>query len=83
MLSLRLLPHLPFETHIRLDHELCSGTLQFVSEFVPLRHRQHGAKMTNRNIVTINGTGCAMTDFVRRQMSNDLVPVKIEINPFG
>ena len=39
--------------------------------------------MAHRHVVTVHRAGAAMADFARRQMGDDLMAVKIEIDPFG
>ena len=79
----RLLPWLAFEANVRLNHKMgtCSG--EFVCQCLPLRHVQHRAKVAYRNIVAIDRAGLCVATFIRCEVSNDLVTIKIEVNPIS
>lgn len=77
----RLLPDLPLEPDMRFNHELRPGLDQFVGQCLPFAHRQDGTEMAHRHVIPVHRTGTAVTNLPRRQMCNDLVAVKIEIDP--
>ena len=79
----RLLARLTFEPDVRLNHKMRTCSAEFVRQCLPLRHVQHSTKVAHRDIVTINSAGVFVATFIRREVSNDLVTVEIEVNPIG
>lgn len=69
------------EANMRLDDETRAGRLQLVRERFPLRDGQHHAEVAHGHGVAIDRARRPMTDFVRRKVRHDLMPVEIEIHP--
>jgi hypothetical protein len=76
-----LLADRAFEPDLRLDDELDACRDELVAHRFPFRHRQHQPKMAHRHRVTIDAAGCAAARFLRREISDDLVSVEVEVDP--
>src|SRR5471030_184418 len=79
----RLFANFTLEAHMRLDDEFHPGRGEFVRCRLPLIHRQHHAEVPDRDGIAVYLARLPMTDFVRREMGHDLVPVEIEVHPVG
>ena len=78
----RLFTHLPFEADVGFDNKLGARCFEPFSHGLPLCHGQYSTKVAHRDTMAIDGAGLAAAARVWCQMRHDLMPVKIEINPF-
>lgn len=76
-----LLPDLTFEANMWLDHELDFGCLQALGECFPLLHGKDGPEMTDRDVMSIDGTRRFVSYLIGSKVSDDLVTIKIEVDP--
>src|SRR5471032_3228767 len=79
----RLFADFALEAHMRFNDEFHAGRREFVRCRLPLIHRQHHAEVPDRDCIAIYLARLPMTDFVRREMRHDLMPVEIEVHPVG
>lgn len=79
----RLFTDFALEAHMRLDDEFHARRREFVRCSLPLIHGQHHAEVPDRDCVAVYLARLPMTNFFRRKMGHDLVPVEIEIDPVG
>src|SRR3954465_901887 len=75
-----LLTGLALEAHVGLDDELNACCDQLVCQLLPGRHWEYQTKMAYRNVVTVHQIGVPMSR-VGRKMRDDLVSVKVEVDP--
>ncbi len=77
----RLLAGLTCEANRGGDHELGSRALQPLGERAPFVHRQDQPEMRHRHRVAVDRVDRAALDRIRSKVGNDLVAVKVEIDP--
>jgi hypothetical protein len=77
-----LLTNLALKPNVGLNHKLRTRLGQSVGKALPFRHGEHHAKMTHWNVVAIDRVFSAMTGLPFGQVGNNLVAVKIKVNPF-
>jgi hypothetical protein len=68
---------------VRLDDERRAVRAQLVGQCLPFVHRQDGAEVAYRHVITIDRAGGAVAAFRGRQVRHDLVAVEIEVDPLG
>ena len=78
----RLFAGLAFETNVGIDYEFCIQIPESLGQLLPLCPFENDTKVWDRDVVAIDGvrvSGCCFC--IIDQMSNDLMPEKIEIDP--
>src|SRR5579859_6670180 len=66
---------------MRLDDEVDAGLLQLVRGGLPLRHREHRAKVAHRHRVAVDLAGLTVTDFLGCEVRDDLMAIEVEVDP--
>jgi len=78
----RLLAGLSLKAQVRLDDEAYARRPQPFRQRLPLAHLQHHAEVRHRHIVAVDGVAVRRCDrHARIQMGDDLMAVKIEVDP--
>lgn len=77
----RLFTRFTLEADMRLDNEFGVRGLEPVGERVPLAHAENDAEMATRHIVTVHIARFRHGAFFGRKMRNNLMPIKIEVDP--
>jgi len=76
-----LLPHLALESDSRFDDEAHALSPEPLRQPVPFRPFKDHPEVPHRHIMAIDRTGLTPGNFIGREVSHDLVTVKIEIDP--
>src|SRR5215213_7929342 len=77
----RLLANFARETRFRFDDESDAFAFQSFGKFMKIGGRQNNAEMRHRNVVGVNVVDGAHARCFGREMRDDLMSEKIEINP--
>jgi hypothetical protein len=72
---------LPLKPDMRLDDELGARSTKPVGEGLPLLYGQNGPEVSNGDIITVYRAYRSVANFVRRKVGDDLMSIKIKIDP--